>query len=157
MDKEKDNQNLALLIQKLDSKVDLLVQKLDSKIDRISSDLNAKIDRISSDLNAKIDRISSDFDLKLSALQTKLLISLSSVIIFTVGIAFIAFAYINDYRLDFTNEQNLSRFEKLDAVVLSLQQDYVKRKQNLKSEKITESEKNTSPVLYQKKNLKRKK
>ncbi len=146
MDKEKDNQNLALLIQKLDSKVDLLVQKLDSKIDRISSDLNAKI-----------DRISSDFDLKLSALQTKLLISLSSVIIFTVGIAFIAFAYINDYRLDFTNEQNLSRFEKLNAVVLSLQQDYVKRKQNLKNEKITESEQNTSPILYQKKNLKGKK
>ena len=154
---EKDNQNLALLIQKLDSKVDLLVQKLDSKIDRISSDLNLKIDRISSDLNSKIDRISSDFDLKLSALQTKLLISLSSVIIFTVGIAFIAFAYINDYRLDFTNERNLSRFEKLDAVVLSLQQNYVKGKQDLKSEKITESEKHTSPVLYQKKNLKRKK
>ena len=49
--------------------------------------------------------------------KLSLFIQLSSVTVISMGVAFIAFAYINDYRLDFTNEQNNARFERLEGAV----------------------------------------
>ena len=68
-------------------------------------------------LDSKIDKMSSDFRHDLDKVQASLLIKLSSVVIVIVSIAFIAIAWMFDYRLDFINAKNQAHFEKLDAAV----------------------------------------
>ena len=103
----------------------LLIQKLDSKIDLISSEFQSKLDQI----------------------QANLIFKLSSVIIVIVSIAFIAIAWMFDYRLDFTNEQNQAHFEKLDAAVFISQNEAIlKAIQNLQTKQIDHSEKDIREI-----------
>ena len=48
-----------------------------------------------------------------------LFIKLSSVTVGSVAISFFAFAWIFDYRLDFTNAQNEARFARVEAVAFT--------------------------------------
>lgn len=75
-------------------------------------------------LNERINALDKGFDKKINdrfkVLEMSILLKLggvlSSVIFVSVAVSFVAFAYINDYRLDFTNEQNNARFERLESI-----------------------------------------
>lgn len=106
---EKDNTNISLLIQKLDS----------------------KIDKVSADFHSELYKIKTELD----KIQTTLFFKLSSVIIGAVSVAFLLVTWLFDYKFDFTNEQHQAHFEKLDtAVFISRYDAMFKAIQDLKDQ-----------------------
>lgn len=105
---------------KEDTEIQVLLQKLDSKIDKVDS----KIDKISSEIQSEIDKV-----------QTKLMIKLSSVVFICVGIAFVVNAWFFDYKFDFTNDEHKARFDRLESnVFVSRNEQLVNLIQKLQSQ-----------------------
>ena len=106
---------------------DLTVQDISSGIkvemqadfQTFKTEINADFTRFKAEIKADFQKFKIEIKEELGKMKTTLLIQLSSVIVLCVGIAFIAFAYINDYRLDFTNEENQEKFVELRNAVFT--------------------------------------
>ena len=83
------------------------------------NDFKSELESIRTDLKQDLTQeIKQEINNRFNSMETAIFIKLASLNVVTVAVAFIAFAYINDYRLDFTNEQNNARFERLESVNL---------------------------------------
>ena len=87
------------------AKIDLLI----GVVKRINEDFKNFEKTIENKIDQKIDN-------RFKLLEKSILLKLGSVIVVSVGVSFVAFAYINDYRLDFTNEQYNARFERIESI-----------------------------------------
>ena len=74
-----------------------------------------------------LDKFKAELKSDFKRLENTLIIKLSSVCVVCVGIAFFAFAYIFDYRLDFTNDQNQARYTELKGAVFTSSNDAIIR------------------------------
>ena len=80
-------------------------------IEKIQTDVS----KLQTDFVKLKDEITNQFE----KLENAMFIKLASVIVGAVAIAFVAIAWMFDYRLDLTNEYNQARFGKLEYDVVN--------------------------------------
>ncbi len=93
-------------ISQNDLNVALLIQKLDSKIDNLSSEFHSELEKVHSEL----EKVQTKLFMRITTV-------LSTVIVFAVSVAFFVMFWIFDYKFEFTNAQYQAHFEKLDSAV----------------------------------------